>query len=245
MSAIHASRQFVLDRIGTPAAQLPGESYRHNAQVRERIYDRYDQYIDEALLQRRPEQALESFLVFLEAERDRDYEAFHYGRELLLGDLSIHVQYPRTDPEPQPKPNPSGESQPQVAATSVALRKLPRWSRRKPARPRGKPCRFGIEHLRARVLQRLGWPHGSIPGECALLTGSDALTEITEFFDQFDSAPITEALVDEAIERLTVLRERDWDAFCYGRTELLGLLPVTVDVPVPASGSQTPRDSRV
>lgn len=224
MTDTHSSRQLVLARLGTPAAQLPGESYRHSAPTRERIYARYGEYIDMALLEDRPEQALEEFLVFLEAERERDYEAFHYGRELLVADLYDHIEYPSSDPDPQPVAPP---------LIAVARQKLPRWSRRKPARDR--PGCVKPQQLRARVLERLGWPHGFVPGECTLLTDSSALDEVRIYFDQFDYLPITESLVDDAIERLVAMREREWQAFCYGRNELLSLLPITVDLPTPAS----------
>ncbi|WP_146158473.1 hypothetical protein [Enhygromyxa salina] len=224
MTDIQTHRQLVLARLGAPAAQISGESYRHRSRELDRIYDRFGEYVDESVIEGRPEQALESFITYLEAEREHDYEAFHYGRELLLDDLCVYVERPTSDPDPEPVAVPS----------TTETRALPRWSRRTSARgARGARGKFKPALLRARVLEQLGHPHGRIPGEGWILDGTAALDEITEYFDQFDYTPFTAAHLDEALERLIAMRERDFQAFYYGRGELLGLLPIKVDVPPP------------
>lgn len=213
---IDTARQLVLARLGAPCPLLPGESHCYRSANRARIYERFDAYIDEALFRDRPEQALEDFLGFLEGERERDYEAFHFGRDLLLNNLETYVELPESDPEPSVAPvDPSDD---------VGRRKLPRWSRRKPAR--AKP-----HQLRARVLGRLGRPTGRLPGEGYMLMGNPALDRIQEHFDGIEYMPITERMVDEGIALLASMRERDWQAFCVGRERLLGLLPCEVELP--------------
>lgn len=219
---IQASRQLVLARLGSPLPELPGETYQHRTPERGRIYARYGQFVDQAFMNDQPEQALESFVAFLEAERETNYEAFYFGRELLLADLPVDIEYPSDDPDPAAFA---------PASTTAERRELPGWSRRKPARR--KPASRKIEQLRARVLERLGRPHGQLPGECVLLTSSPALDQVEEYFEPFEYAPINERQIDRAIERLAALREYDWQAFYHGRERLLSLLPVKLELPKP------------
>jgi hypothetical protein len=219
MSSIHAARQLVLARLGTPAPLRAGERYRYRSPRLEAVYRRFDRYIEEALITRRPS-ALVDFIVALEAERERDYEAFHYGRELLLDNLEIHVEFPQADPDPT------------VAAEPLPPTRsceLPRWSRRRPAKtPR---------QLRAIVLERLGRPHPRLPGESRLIRSTVAIAEVRELIDSLEHTPLSRAVIEDAIAQIASLRERDWQAFCFGRAELLSLLPIECEVPIaPAAG---------
>ncbi|MFO7562203.1 MAG: hypothetical protein R6X02_06140 [Enhygromyxa sp.] len=228
-TTIEASRQLVLARLGAPLALLSGARYRHSSARCPQIYERYGQYVDDSLMGEDPKQALDHFIAFLEREREHDYDAFHYGRELLLGDLSIEVECPSDDPEPGEGPEPEPESR---LASPPPRRKLPSWSRRKPAkRKSAAPLRYAP--LRARVFERLGRPQGRLPGEATMLTSSPALLETFAYFDELEYRAISEQVVDEAIERLAALRERDWQAFYYGRNELLSRLPVELELPLP------------
>jgi hypothetical protein len=218
-TTIEASRQLVLTRLGAPRPLLPGARYRHDSPRCWRVDDRYGRYFEESAAD--PTQELERFIAFLEGEREHDYQAFHYGRELLLEDLPVHVEYPREDPEPG-----FGPTEP----TPASPRKLPRWSRRKAAKPTKQEQAAALSaRLRARVLERLGRPRGSLPGEATVLTSSPAVDEISAQIDELAHRTLSEAAVDEAIDRIAALRERDWQAFCHGRDELLSLLPIELE----------------
>jgi hypothetical protein len=225
-TTIEASRQLVLARLGAPLPLLSGARYRYDsAQIRQ-IYERYGQYIDDALMGGGdPEEALDHFIAFLEGQREHDYVAFHYGRELLLDHLSVPIECPCDDPEPDEAPSESN------LASPPPPRELPRWSRRKPKRREAAP--LAQVRLRARVLDRLGRPYGRLPGEGIMLTRSPALGEMIAYFDDLQYRTTGEGVVDEAIERVAALRERDWQAFYYGRDELLSLLPVELELPSP------------
>ena len=210
MSHNVAARQLVLARLGTPAPLRPGERYRYRSPRREAVYRRFDRYIEESLIARRPN-ALASFIAARELERERDSDAFQYGRELLLDNLEIYVEFPESDPEPTADPLPPTRS-----------RELPRWSRRRPAKT--------PKQLRAIVLEKLGRPHPRLPGESYLIRSGVALDEVRELIDSLEYAPLSRAVLEDAIARIAP-RERDWEAFCFGRAELLSLLPVELELP--------------
>ena len=215
MSSIHAARHLVLARLGAPKPLLPGERIVHRSPQLERIYRRYEQYIDEGVIAGRLAEAIESFVRFLEAERERDFDAFDYGRELLLANLEVHVEHP-----PAPSEHGPGSRPAPVARRSRKRLRLFRHSS-----PASKHAA-----MRQRVLDALGCPEPRLPGECYLLDGGPALHEAMSLCDRLEEQPLTPRVLDEVISCIARLRRRDWQAFCLGRSTLLELLPCAVEL---------------
>ncbi len=96
--------------------------------------------------------------------------------------------------------------------------------------------------LRARVLAQLGRPQPRLPGEGYLVEGSEAIYEVHALLDELELVPeLGVRVVVDAVARLARVRERDWQAFYMGRSGLLGMLPVEVEVPLPPSRVPTLR----
>jgi hypothetical protein len=68
-----------------------------------------------------------------------------------------------------------------------------------------------------------------------MLTSTPELMEMISYFDDLEHR-LDVRVIDEAIERLEVMRGRDWEAFYYGRNELLSLLRVELELPPPEDG---------
>lgn len=138
MTDIQALREFVISRLGSPEPLLPGEYYEGGTPSTNWAYRRWEQYLDETDYELDAE-GVERFVVDLEAKRERDFQAFHAGRDLLLDALPMMIEFP-SDPEPG-----------HVAPTTKVV-----------ARSRGA---FEIVRLREKVVARLGRPTGLLPGD--------------------------------------------------------------------------------
>lgn len=222
MTDIQTLRHLVLARLGSPTPLLPGERYATDSPTLERTYDRYCDFLDECYGDEpgMSQAAVDRFVTELEAVRARDVAAFYYGRDLLLGELPVFVELPASDPEPSPVPTPDESAKPAP--------QQPRWSR--------KP-RVDAPRLRQRVLDCLGRPSGVLPGESYVLGSSPELDRMRELIDRLEYGELSQRTVDEAIHILLDLRERDWEAFCFGRAELLSMLPIQLELSGLASRS--------
>ena len=200
MTDFQALRDHVLARLGSPVPTLPGEHLR--APSSDWAYDRWEDFCDETDGEVDLE-AVEAFTADLEAVRESDPAAFEAGRTMLLGSLPVFVEL--TD---------DAETDPPSAIRAT------------PARGR-LGANQKIARMRARVLERLGRPQGSLPGEGYSLRDSPALMQVRSLCEALEYQ-LDERNLDRVIEQLAALRLRDPQAFCFGRIELLRLLPVEV-----------------
>lgn len=210
MPDFHTLRDHVFARLGSPEPLLPGERYRTGNHSTDWAHRRWEAYLDavEDHGFATDLALVEEFVAELEAKRARDFRAFHHGRSLLLSELPVLVDAPHLAADLDAPP-----TDPHVAHVAV-----------------GGLGHAKIMRRRRAVLTRLGRPPGWLPGENYVFDDCphylDVLARIEALeFDRSDRS------LDAAIEWVAGLRARDPQAFWLGRKELLGLLPITVEIP--------------
>jgi hypothetical protein len=202
MTDFQALRTFVFSRLASPERLLPGEHYRAGTPSSNWGYRRWEQYLDDNDYKTSAE-GVARFVEDLEAMRGRDFRAFHYGRGMLLGELPIMV-----DPDPVFAPEPPSTTKVQVRSRAQLV----------------------VARLREKVIQRLGRPTGTLPGESFYLVDSSGVWAMVQLHDHLES-DISERAIDRAIEQIAALRERDRPAFDFGRNGLLEQLSVQLELP--------------
>ena len=86
--------------------------------------------------------------------------------------------------------------------------------------------------FRQEILERLGAPEPELPGVSFVGTSGPDQWALMELFDDMCMSDVRDrALFERAISTLEGIRERDYQVFYLGRSELLCMYPVIHEVP--------------